>query len=49
MGQARPEMIALMVNEDLRLVLQAAKGSRVDDTVPVPLKGRTRIATRLRV
>jgi hypothetical protein len=42
-------MIALMIDEHLRFVLQAAKGSRVDDAVPVPLKGRTRIATRLRV
>jgi hypothetical protein len=42
-------MIALMIDEHLRFVLQAAKGGRVDDAVPVPLKGRTRIATRLRV
>jgi hypothetical protein len=42
-------MIALMIDEHLRFVLQAAKGGRVDDAVPVPLKGRPRIATRLRV
>ena len=49
MGQPRAEVIAFVIDEHLRLVLQAAKGGRVDDAVPVPLKGRPRIATRLRV
>ena len=34
-GQARPEVVALVRDEDLRLVLQAAEGARVDDPVSV--------------
>jgi hypothetical protein len=49
MGQPRAEMITLMVDKHLRFVLQPAKGGRVNDAVPVPLKGRPRIAARLRV
>ena len=32
-------VIALRVDEDLRLVLQPSKRLRVDDAVPVPLEG----------
>ena len=49
MGQARAEMIAFVIDKHLRLVLQPAKGGRVNDAVPVPLKGRPRITARLRV
>jgi hypothetical protein len=49
MGQPRAEVITLMVDEHLRFVLQAPEGGSVDDAVPVPLKGRPRIATWLRV
>jgi hypothetical protein len=49
MGQPRAEVIALMIDKHLRFVLQAPKGGRVDDAVPVPLKGRPRITAWLRV
>ena len=35
MGQARAEMVALVIDEDLGLVLQPAEGGRVDDAVAV--------------
>src|SRR3978361_724777 len=38
MSQPSPIMIALMMHEDLRLVLEAPEGRRVDDTVPVALE-----------
>ena len=38
MGQPRAEMIALVIDEDLRLVLEAAEGRRMDDPVPVALE-----------
>ena len=37
--EPRPVVIALVVDEHLRLVSQAAKGGRVDDAVAVALKG----------
>ena len=37
-GQAGAEMIARAVEENLRLVFQAAKGARVDDAVAVALE-----------
>ena len=40
-GQARPEMVAFVVDEDLGLVLQAPEGGGVDDAVAVALEGRT--------
>src|SRR4051812_29146902 len=49
MGQPGPVMIALVVHEYLRLVLQPSKGGRVDDAVPVPLEGRSAGAFRLRM
>ena len=33
-------MIALVIDENLRLVLQAAESSGMNDPIPVPLKGR---------
>ena len=39
MGQAGDEVVALGVEEDLRLVLQAAEGLGMDDPVPVALEG----------
>jgi hypothetical protein len=38
MGQARPEMIAGAVKENLRLVLQPTKRARMNDARPVALK-----------
>jgi len=40
MGQAGAVIIALMFDKDLCLVFQAAEGGRMDDPVPVTLKGR---------
>ena len=44
--QPRPEMVALVGNEDLGLVLEAAKRPRVDDPVPVPGVVRAGVAGR---
>src|SRR5262245_23453926 len=38
MREPRPEVIALVIDEDLRLVLQAAERRRMDDAVAVALK-----------
>ena len=38
MGQAGAEMVALVVDEDLGLVVEAAEGGRVDDAVAVALE-----------
>ena len=38
MGEPRPVMIALVRDEDLRLVRETPKGRRVDDAVPVTLE-----------
>ncbi len=38
MGEARAVMVALVLQEDLRLVLEAAEGGRVDDPVAVALE-----------
>ena len=43
-GQPRPEMVALVGDEDLRLVLQAPEGARVDDAVAVARVVRPRVA-----
>ncbi len=48
-GQARPVVVALVVDEDLGLVLQAAEGRRVDDAVPVALKGSSQGMLGLRM
>ena len=37
--QARAEVVGVAAGEDLRLVLQAAKGARVDDAIAVALEG----------
>ncbi len=44
--QARAVMVALMIHENLRLELQAAKGARVNDPVAVTLEGAARFAGR---
>src|SRR6185437_5901268 len=40
MREARAIVIALVIDEDLRLVLQAAKSRRMDDPVAVTLEDR---------
>ena len=40
-------MVALVINEDLRLVFQAAEGAGMDDPVAVALKRRAVTAVRL--
>jgi len=45
--QARAEMVALVVDEDLRLVLQATEGAGMDDAFPVALIRRARGVFRL--
>ncbi len=40
MGQPVAEMIALVMQEDLRLVLQAAKGRGMDDAITIALEFR---------
>jgi hydroxymethylpyrimidine pyrophosphatase-like HAD family hydrolase len=40
-------VVAFVIDEDLRLVLQAAEGGGVDDAVAVALEGRTGAAARL--
>src|SRR5262249_15490707 len=45
MGEPRAEVVALMKDEDLRLMRQAAEGGRMDDAVAVPAEivaGRAR-------
>jgi hypothetical protein len=37
-GQSRDEMVALRVEEDLRLVLEPSEGLRVDDSIPIALE-----------
>jgi hypothetical protein len=48
MGQTGAEIVALMLHEDLRLVLEPAKRGGVDDPVAIPLKGRAKEALLLR-
>ncbi len=47
-GKPRAVMVSVGADEDLRLVLQAAKGCRVDDAVPVTLEFGTRQASFFR-
>ena len=47
--QPRPVMIALVVDEDLGLVLKPAERGRMDDAIAVPLERRTHVALRLRM
>jgi hypothetical protein len=47
MGQAGPEQIAFVVEEDLGLVNQPAKRRAVDDPIPVALKRSSRRRWRL--
>ena len=44
MSEARAVMIPLVIDEDLRLVLEPAEGRAMDDTVTVALEGRPRAA-----
>ena len=46
MGEPGAVMIALVVDENLRLVLEAAEGGGMDDAVAVALEGRARRACR---
>ena len=46
MSQPRAEMLALMVEENLRLVLQPAESRRMDNPVSVPLELVARRAGR---
>ncbi len=48
-GQPRAVMIALVIDEDLRLVVQPAEGGRVQDAVAVAGERRARRARGLRV
>ena len=48
-GEPRAVMVALVEHEDLRLVLEAAEGGRVDDAVAVAAKGAAALARRLRM
>jgi len=49
MGKAGAVMIALVIDEDLGLVLETAKGRGMDDAVAVALEGSTGRRFRLRV
>ena len=49
MGQPGAEMVALVADEDLRLVLQPAEGVGMDDAVAVALEGRAERIVRLGV
>jgi len=46
-AEPRAVVIALVKDEDLRLVFEAAEGRRVDDAVAIALIGRARRALRL--
>src|SRR5204863_5144211 len=46
--EPRPVMVAVRVDEDLRLVLEAPERLRVDDPVAVALEGRPQAALLLR-
>ena len=48
MGQAGAVVVALVVEEDLRLVLQAAERGRMDDAVAIALERGAGRARRLR-
>src|SRR5262249_27453295 len=48
MGEPRAEVVALMKDEDLRLMRQAAEGGRMDDAVAVPAEIVAGRARRLR-
>jgi len=44
MGQTGTIIVTLVIDEDLGLILQPAKGRAVDDTVAIPFKGGTVVA-----
>ena len=46
MRHPRPEVVTLVIDEDLRLVLQLSEGCGMQDPVPVTLKGRSATAGR---
>src|SRR3954451_18471468 len=48
-SQAGAIMVALVIDEDLGLVLEAPERGRMDDAVAVALKRRAQVAFRLRV
>ncbi len=48
MGQTGSIVIAFMGNENLRLMFEATKGRRVNDSVAIALERRSRCAFRLR-
>ena len=48
MGEAGPVVVALVVDEDLRLILQLAEGAAVDDPVAVALIGGTQVVLDFR-
>ena len=47
-GQARDEVVALGVEEDLRLVLEAAERLGMEDAIPVAFEGRAKRVRLLR-
>jgi hypothetical protein len=47
MGEPGAVIISFMVDEDLGLVLEAAKGGAVDNAVAIPLVGRSLILENL--
>src|SRR5690554_4639145 len=46
-GKTRTIVVALVVDEDLRLVLQFSEGARMDDPISISLKRRASRACRL--
>lgn len=42
-------MVSLVIDENLRLILQTAESARMDDTVPVTLEPRAGVAFKLNV
>ena len=47
-GHPGPVVVPLRLEEDLRLVLQAAEGLGIDDPVHIPLEGGADVALLLR-
>ena len=46
MRHPRPEVVTLVIDEDLRLVLQLSEGCGMQNPIPVTLKGRSAAAGR---